>query len=131
MSNIDIVKKMYDDFVTGDFESLTGALDADIEWAEPDLEYLPYSGLTKGLDNVVSQVFPNIGLIYERLVFTPEVLVDGGDTVTVMGPAVAKGEHGDEEHFRFAHVVRLVDGKVVRFDHFVDTHKIARTLSAR
>lgn len=130
MSNVAIVKKMYDDFRMGDFAALAEALHPDIEWAEPELEYLPYTGLTKGRDNVIGNVFPNIAKTYEKLVFIPDTLIDGGDVVTVMGPATAKGPYGDEEHFRFAHVVRLEDGKVIRFDHFVDTHKIARTLGA-
>jgi ketosteroid isomerase-like protein len=131
MSNVEIVRKMYADFAAGDFEALLEALDPEIEWAEPELEYLPYTGLTKGRDQVLANVFPNIPKTYEKLVFIPEELIDGGDVVTVMGPATAKGPYGDEETFRFAHVVRLRDGKVVRFDHFVDTHKIARTLSAQ
>lgn len=130
-SNVEKVSKMYSDLANGDFEAIYAALHPDIEWAEPELEYLPYPGLTKGRDNVAADVLAKIPGVYEKLEFIPEILIDGGDTVTVMGPATTKGPHGEAEHFRFAHVVRLRDGLVVRFDHFVDTHKIARTLSAK
>ncbi|WP_036510254.1 nuclear transport factor 2 family protein [Nocardia aobensis] len=130
-SNVEIVRKMYADLADGNFDAILEALDPEIVWAEPDLEFLPYPGVTEGRDNVAADVFAKIPAVYEKLEFVPEVLVDGGDTVTVMGPATAKGAHGDAEHFRFAHVVRLQNGRVVRFDHFVDTHKIARTLAAK
>lgn len=131
MSNVEIVRKMYDDFfVRGDSDAVVAVLDPAIEWAEPDLEFLPYAGLTKGRDKVSELVFPHIPRTYEQLLFRPEVFIDGGETVTVMGECIAKGFGNPEERFPFAHVVRLRDGLVVRFDHFVDTHKIARTLRA-
>ncbi|MBF6098736.1 nuclear transport factor 2 family protein [Nocardia cyriacigeorgica] len=130
-SNVEIVRKMYSDLAEGNFDAIFEALAPDVEWAEPELEYLPYPGLTKGRDNVAAEVFAKIPGVYEKIEFIPEVLIDGGATVTVMGPATTKGPYGAAEHFRFAHVVRVEGGKVVRFDHFVDTHKIARTLSAR
>ncbi|WP_331755775.1 nuclear transport factor 2 family protein [Streptomyces sp. NBC_01643] len=129
MSDVELIKKMYDDyFVRGDVDAVIAILDPAIEWAEPDLEYLPYTGLTKGRDNVAKNVFPKIPETYERLLFSPEVFIDGGDTVTVMGTCFAKGANNPEEQFPFAHVVKLRDGLIVRFDHFVDTNKIARTL---
>ena len=129
-SNTTIVAKMYADLIAGDFEALTAVLDRDVEWAEPDLEYLPYAGLTVGRDNVVKDVYARIPGVYEKVEFIPDRLIDGGDTVTVVGNAAMKGPHGDEVRFPFAHVIRLRDGLVTRFDHFVDTHKIAKTLSA-
>jgi ketosteroid isomerase-like protein len=33
-----------------------------------------------------------------------------------------------EEHFPFAHILEFRNGRVVRFDHFPDTYKVARTL---
>jgi len=130
MNNPDTVRKMYADLLAGDFEALTAVLDAGVEWAEPDLEYLPYAGLTVGRDNVVNNVYAKIPAVYEKVEFIPDRVIDGGDTVTVVGHAAMKGPHGDEVRFPFAHVIQLRDGLVTRFDHFVDTHKIAQTLSA-
>jgi ketosteroid isomerase-like protein len=129
MSNVEIVTEMYAAFLRGDFDTLYASLDAEIEWAEPELDALPYPGLTRGREAVANQVFPKIGETYERLEFHPEQVIDGGDVVTVLGRAFAKGPHHPEETFPFAHVMRLREGRVVRFDHFVDTHRIARTLA--
>jgi ketosteroid isomerase-like protein len=127
--NIEVVRKMYTDLARGDFEALTAVLDPEVEWAEPDLEYLPYAGLTVGRDNVVNSVYAKIPSVYEKVEFVPDKLIDGGDTVTVVGRATMKGPYGEQVQFPFAHVIRLCNGLVARFDHFVDTHKIAKTLN--
>jgi 5,10-methylenetetrahydromethanopterin reductase len=129
MSHVETVREMYAAFLRGDFQTLYDSLDPDVEWAEPDLDALPYPGVTVGRDVIASEVFPKIAETYERLEFHPEQLIDGGDVVTVLGTAYAKGRHQPQETFPFAHVMRLRDGRVVRFDHFVDTNKIARTLA--
>ncbi|GAA4978799.1 nuclear transport factor 2 family protein [Yinghuangia aomiensis] len=129
MSQADMVREMYAAFLRGDFTTLYESLHPDVEWAEPELEVLPYTGLTRGRDAVATEVFPKIGETYEKLEFHPEEVIESGDVVTVMGQAFAKGSQHPEETFRFAHVLRLCEGQVIRFDHFVDTHKIARTLA--
>ena len=37
--------------------TMLAALDPDVEWIEPDLDALPYQGVTKGADEVARQVF--------------------------------------------------------------------------
>ena len=98
--------------------------------ATADLEYLPYAGLTVGRDNVVNNVYAKIPSVYEKVEFIPDRLIDGGETVTMVGNAAMKGPYGEEVRFPFAHVIQLRNGLVTRFDHFVDTHMIAQTLSA-
>jgi len=130
MTNAEVVRNMYAALFDGDFVAIYEALDPDIEWAEPDLEFLPYSGLTRGRDQVAEKVFSKIGQTYEKLEFHPDEVYESGEVVTVMGRAFAKGAHHPEESFPFAHIMKLRDGRVYRFDHFVDTHKIARTIAA-
>lgn len=128
-SNAEIARKMYEDyFVHGDVDAVLEALDPAIEWAEPDLGALPYAGLTTGRDTVVANVFAKIGGVYEKLLFEPEVFYEAGDVVTVVGRCSVKGKGKPEERFPFAHVLRFREGRILRFDHFVDTNKIALTL---
>lgn len=129
MTNADVVRAMYDALFAGDFVAIYEALDPEIEWAEPDLEFLPYPGLTRGRDQVAEQVFAKIGQTYEKLEFRPDEVYECGEVVTVLGRALAKGADNPEETFPFAHIMKLRDGRVYRFDHFVDTHKIARTIA--
>lgn len=130
MSNTEVVAGMYAAFLRGDFDALYDALDPEIEWAEPDLDVLPYPGVTAGRQTVATKVFPEIAATYETLEFHPEQFIAGeGDVVTVLGRCYAKGRRQPAESFPFCHVMRLREGRVYRFDHFVDTHKIARTLT--
>jgi ketosteroid isomerase-like protein len=89
---------------------------------------LPYQGVTKGADEVARQVFAAIPTTYERLAFTPERLLGSGDTVAVLGTGTAVGP-GGEHRFRFAHVVELRRGRVVRMNGFADTHRLALALA--
>ncbi|WP_194916644.1 LLM class flavin-dependent oxidoreductase [Catenulispora rubra] len=130
MSNTEIVFGMYAAFLRGDYDALYNALDPDIEWVEPELEVLPYPGLTAGREQVATKVFPEIATTYEKLEFHPDQFIPGeGDVVTVLGTGFAKGPRQPEESFSFCHVMRLREGRVYRFDHYVDTYKIARTLT--
>lgn len=128
MSNLQTVQKIYQSFLSGDFPAVFASFDPEIEWVEPDLEVLPYAGQTKGLQNVVESVFGAMAGLYERFGFEPEEWVDGGDTVLVTGRATAKGR-GPEESYRFAHTWKLVDGRVVRYVGFGDTHKLWKTIT--
>jgi len=128
MSNAKIVEQMYEDFRLRNTEGFLQALDPDILWVEPDLQALPYPGVTKGRDTIAGHVFPKIAEIYEVLEFNPDRIIDGGDTITAVGHAVAKGFDRPEERFLFSHILEFRNGKVVRFDHFPDTYKVARTL---
>ena len=128
MSNTEIVQAIYEAFAVGDIPSVLAALDPDVEWIEPDLDSLPYQGVTKGVDQVARQVFAAIPATYERLAFTPERLLGSGDTVAVLGTGTAVGP-GGEHRFRFAHVVELRRGRVVRMNGFADTHRLALALA--
>lgn len=129
--NTELVAGMYAALLRGDMDTIADAIHEDVEWMEPDMPAIPYKSLTVGKQGVVENVLPKIiPMTYERLEFHPEELIesDSGNIVTVMGHALAKGRGRDEETFRFGHVVKLKDGLVIRFDHFVDTLKISRTL---
>lgn len=128
MSNLETIQKIYQSFLSGDFNAVFASFDPEIEWVEPDLEVLPYAGATKGLQNVAGSVFGAMSGLYERFGFEPEEWVDGGDTILVTGRASAKGR-GKEESYRFAHTWKLADGKVVRYVGFGDTHKLWKTIT--
>lgn len=130
MSNTEIVAGMYRAYRGGDFEALGNALDPEVEWAAPELPVLPHSGLATGREKVATKVFPQIAATYEKLEFHPEQLIAGENgVVTVLGRGCAKGPWQPEETFPFCHIMRLRKGLVYRFDHFVDTRKIVRTLT--
>jgi ketosteroid isomerase-like protein len=115
-------------FERGDFDALYASLDPEIEWLEPELEVLPQAGRHRGVEAVVNNVLAAIPQTFERVEFNPDEWLHDDDTVTVLGRMTAKGHRRPEETFRFAQIWKLSDGKVVHFEGFVDTLKLARTL---
>jgi ketosteroid isomerase-like protein len=130
MSNLDVMKKLYDAFDNDDVATIMGSLDREVEWIEPDVDEFPYQGLTIGRDAVAEDVLGGIPTIYRTLDFRGEKRwVEAGDAVVVLGTGVATGLHGNSENFRFVHVWTLRNGVVVRFDGYADTHKLRKAIT--
>jgi ketosteroid isomerase-like protein len=129
MSNLEMVQKVYEDFLTGNIESVMGALDADVEWIEGDIEGLPYAGTHHGSAAVLENVFMAIPMTYDSFELAPEEWVDGGDTIVMLG-RITTQKDGREASGRLAQVLTVRDGKIVRFESFQDTHAAARVLGA-
>jgi hypothetical protein len=59
MSNIDIIKSLYQTFERGDISSVLNILDPNVEWIES--EGIPYGGTFIGHEAVLNGVFHKIG----------------------------------------------------------------------
>lgn len=129
MSSLEIVQKVYGDFLTGDIESVMAALDPEVEWIEGDIEGLPYAGAHHGPEAVLQNVFTVIPTTYDSFELAPEEWVDGGDTVVMLGRVTTRKE-GREATSRTAQVLKVRDGRIVRFESFQDTHATARVLGS-
>jgi ketosteroid isomerase-like protein len=129
MSNLELVQGIYEAFRGGDFDSVSRALDPEIEWIEPELEGLLYGGVHRGVEAVAKDVFALIPQTWEMVALQPEEWIDGGDTVVVIGQFNARAKGRQEASWRFAHVWKLRDGKVVRVEPFVDTLAEQRALA--
>lgn len=126
--NVAVVRAMYDAFARGDVDAVLERLDPAVRWTEAD--GFPYAGTYEGPEAVLEGVFARLGAEWEGFRAVPEELIDGGDTV------VAVGEYGGtyQETGRtftapFAHILRLENGKVVRFRQFTDTVLVREALS--
>jgi uncharacterized protein len=128
MSNVELIQGLYEAFGRGDIESVLDRLHPDIEWVEPELEALPYSGTHRGFESVVNDVLGLMPQTWETVELGPEVWIDGGDIVGVVGTYNARGKGGRDGSWRFAHVWNLSGGKVIRVESFFDTLAVLRTL---
>ncbi len=129
MSNLEKVQEMYGAFGRGDIASVLAALAPDVEWVEGDIEGLPYRGAHHGPDEVAQNVFSQLPGVYEVFELVPEEWVDGGDTIVMLGHVTVRLD-GRESTQSLAHVLKLKDGKVTRFESFQDTLATARVLGA-
>ena len=124
--NAEIIKSLYDAFASGDVPAAMGAFDAGIEWREAEgLRYAdgnPYVGAQA----IAAGVFQRLAGDFDNFTVTPANIIDAGDGVVAEGRyrGIVK-DTGKRVDAQFAHVWRLKDGKIVRFQQYTDTEQWA------
>lgn len=117
-SPIDVVENVYEAVGEGDLDRIAAALDEDVEWIEP--EGGTYGGTYHGPDEVMENLFAELGDEWDEFSVEPERFVVHGNTVVALvthhGVHAGSGERFDAP---IADVWDLEDGKVTRFQHYV------------
>jgi ketosteroid isomerase-like protein len=127
MTNADTIRRLYDDFGKGDIPAVLGAMDPQIEWKEAD--GFPYPGTYVGPDAVLQGVFMRLGTEWDGYQAVADEVLDAGDTVVGLGHYSGRYKAtGKEFRAPFAHVFRLRDGKIVRFQQYTDTALVQAAL---
>jgi ketosteroid isomerase-like protein len=124
--SLEIVRAVYEAFAKGDVAAVLGAFDPRIEWREAEgIRYAdgnPYSGPQA----VAEGVFQRIGSDVENFVVLPQDFIEDGDVVVVEGRYRGKVKAtGTPIDAQFAHVWRLRDGRIFRFQQYTDTRQWA------
>jgi uncharacterized protein len=124
-TNIDILRKGYEDFNRGDLESLSMALDEHIEWTEPEWTYGPPGGTLHSRDDVVNKVFAGIPEGFDSFQLEPRAFYGDGDAVVAEGSfKVSPKGSGRTLDVPFAHVWRFRDGKAVSMRNYIDVKQL-------
>jgi uncharacterized protein len=119
--NVQVVRQAYQSFQTGDIPGVLGLMSSDVEWQLPRMGNIPISGLRRG-NAQVAEFFSTLANDQEPIVFEPRDFVAAGDRVVALGHykwTVKKT--GKQFESDFAHVFTVRNGKVVRFQEFLDT----------
>jgi ketosteroid isomerase-like protein len=125
--NAAIIRGVYDAFLRGDITAVVAAMDAQIEWNEAEhVTYWPGAPFI-GPHAVLTGVFARLPHDFDHFRVEIGRLVAAGDTVIVEARyrAVAKAT-GKPLDAQVAHVWDLRDGKIVRFQQYVDTWQFAQ-----
>lgn len=127
MSNVQLVRGLYEAFSKGDVPGVLAAFGEDVVWTEA--EGFPTGGTYVGADAVVAGVFMPLVTDWEGFTVKPAEFLDAGDAVVAVGQysGVYK-QTGKSMTVPFAHIWRIADGKVRRFDQFTDTLVVSRAL---
>lgn len=131
-SNVDVVRSAYDAFAAGDVPAVLAVMDPRIEWNEA--ENFPYADGNPyvGPSAVAEGIFARIGEEWEYWSLAIDDLLDAGENVVALGRYQAKhAETGSELDAQFAHVWWLRNGKVTRFQQYVDTAQVLGAIGAR
>ena len=119
--NIEIVQRGYDAFGSGDIEALMTLFDRDIEWDTPGPVEIPTSGKRRGLEQVRG-FFQTLNETFEIQRFEPKTFLSQGDLVVVLGEETVRVRAtGKAIVSPWVHAFTLVDGKVRRFQEYIDT----------
>ena len=123
-SNLEIVQNLYEAFATQDRDGILDIFDPGIEWIQN--EGFPGGGRYAGAETVLNEVFAKLGAEWETWQAEVGRWLDAGDSIVALGSY--QGTHratGKSMTAAFAHVYWLCDGRVVRFEQYADTVKVA------
>jgi ketosteroid isomerase-like protein len=123
--NTELVQHAYERFRDGDIQSLLELLSEDVEWKLFEIEWVPFSGTRRGVERV-GEFFSQVFDTEEPLRFEPRELVAQGDKVVALGDYAWRVKStGREYESDFVHVFTVRDGKVARFQEFMDTAAVS------
>jgi uncharacterized protein len=133
MSNVEVMRALYQAFADGDVPAIVGAMDPQIEWREAEGNpYQPSGAPWIGPDAVMQNLFVKLATEWDGFTAHPKEFHDAGDTVVVEGRYTAKhNTTGKGLDSQFCHVFKLREGKVTSFQQFVDTGQMQDVMGAR
>ena len=124
--NVQIVKKIYESFAAGDMEASMRDMDDHIVWKHPGVNTsIPFAGTFKGHEGV-RQFFSIAMKTLEVLDQRVNDFVASGDKVVALGYEHMRViKTGKDYESNWAHVYTFKDGKVIKFEEFIDTAELA------
>ena len=126
MDNVTVVKSVYEAFGRGDIPNVLAAMKPDIRWYEAEGNpYMPSGEAWVGHDALLKNLFMRIGAEWDGFTVHPKSFYRAGDNVIVevryTGTYKPTGKSIDAQA---CHVWDVKDGKVTRFQQYVDTAKL-------
>jgi uncharacterized protein len=132
MDNVALLKSLYDAFGRGDIPTVLGAMSPEIKWFEAEGNpYQPSGEAWVGPDAVLNNLFMKLGSDWTGFAVHPESFRGAGDSVIVearySGTFNATGKNIDAQ---VCHIWDVKDGKVTKFQQYVDTAKLQDVMGA-
>ena len=119
------VQQAYDNFKTGNIQSLLDQMSDDVTWELPEIESVPFAGKRKGRDGV-KEFFATLARAQDVIEFEPLESLAQADKVVSLGHYKWRvKDTGREYASDFVHVFTLRDGKITGFREHFDTAVVA------
>ena len=133
MDNVQLMKSLYDAFGRGDIPTVLRAMSPDIRWHQAESNpYMPSGEAWVGPDAVLNNLFMRLGAEWEGFAVHLKSFHNAGSSVIVearySGTYKPTGKSMDTQ---VCHVWDVKDGKVTRFQQYVDTAKLQNVMSAK
>jgi uncharacterized protein len=126
--DVEVVKRLYDALESRDGEQVQALLRDDVEWIVPAT--LPWGGRRRGFEEV-SEAAELLLESIRSANFERDEHVDVGDgEVLVLGQLSGEGAlTGAPFVSDYAHRFKVTDGRVARFQEYIDTAEILKALA--
>ena len=133
MDNVKLAKNIYEDFGRGDIPSVLGSMSPDIQWHQAESNpYMPSGEAWVGPDAVMNNLFMRLGAEWDGFAVHPHSFHGAGDSVIVEGRYSGTYKPtGKSMDTQFCHVWDVKEGKLTRFQQYVDTAKLHDVMGAR
>lgn len=133
MDNVSLLKNLYEAFGRGDVPAVLGAMSPQMKWHEAEGNpYMPSGEAWVGPDAVLTNLFMKLGTEWDGFTVHPKSFYGAGNSVIVEGRYTgtykATGKSMDAQ---VCHVWDVADGKVTRFQQYVDTAKFQDVMGVR
>jgi ketosteroid isomerase-like protein len=133
MDNATLLKSLYSAFGRGDIPTFLGALSPDIHWHQAEGNpYMPGGAAWVGPDAILNNLFTRLGAEWDAFSVHPKSFHGAGDSVIVearySGTYKPTGKSMDTQ---VCHVWDVRDGRVTRFQQYVDTAKLQDVMGVR
>ncbi|MDO7171493.1 ester cyclase [Mariniflexile sp. AS56] len=125
--NTEVINSLYNAFAVGEIPTVLDLLDADVIWNEAEGNAYADGNPYKGPEAVLNGVFARIGADHEYFKLIDIHLHDMSENkvlATLRYDAKVK-KTGKTYNAQVAHLWTLKDGKVISFQQYVDTKKLA------
>ena len=133
MSNVGLLQGLYEAFGRGEMPTVLGAMSPDIRWYQAEGNpYNPSGDAWVGPDAVVNNLFIRLGTEWEQFTVHPKRFLDAGDSVVVearyTGTYKPTGKSMDTQ---VCHIWDVNNGKITRFQQYMDTAKVQAVFASR
>jgi uncharacterized protein len=133
MDNVSFLKSLYDAFGRGEIPTVLGAMSPEIKWYQAEGNpYMPTGEAWMGPDAVLNNLFMKLGTEWDGFTVHPRSFHNAGNSVIVearyTGRYKATGKSMDAQ---VCHIWDVKNGKLTRFQQYVDTAKLQNVMGAR
>lgn len=127
MTNLEVVQRLYDAFGRRDREAILAVLHPQVEWVQN--EGFPNGGTHVGSEAVLDNVFARFRRDWDSWQAVVTEWLDAGEAIVALGEYRGTfQETRRSTRAAFAHVYRVRDGRVIKFQQFTDTLKVAEAM---
>ncbi|MDC7999521.1 nuclear transport factor 2 family protein [Aequorivita todarodis] len=129
-NNLSVVDNMYKAFAVGDIPTVLAGMDPKIVWNEAESNSLADGNPYIGPDAVLNGVFKRLGEEHEYFRLEDIQLhgMDNNQVLATLRYDAKVKKTGKTYNAQVAHLWTLKDGKVVAFQQFLDTEKVAEAM---